>query len=329
MLGNVGVTTVSGTGEDGTYFASGEDIFGPFEAGFASQQDFILEGLGCSQGSLGHVDGGIDTYTAEQMVAHQCGITLPRFDGKKYVSLLDQCGGHTHDYHFHERLSCLYDGASGAHSTKVAEMGDGKPLYGKWENTAAGELPVLDACGGHWGRTQESPSVDVYHYHVQDKAPFTVGCYGPNDDGSLVTVDQCRSFYSGCDGDLKEVATSEGTVQYDLWCPCFDAAGSNSGLSIAALASVPQLLLASVPESSPVVPVLVPAPAPPPPAPAPPPASSGQSHCAKKKWSTNKCKKKCDKKKGKKCHKRCNTHCGSKCACNMERRLTWVDTVLV
>ena len=53
--------------------------------------------------------GGIDTYTAEQMVAHQCSVTLPRIEGDAYISLIDECGGHTNEYHFHERLKCLYD----------------------------------------------------------------------------------------------------------------------------------------------------------------------------------------------------------------------------
>jgi hypothetical protein len=53
-------------------------------------QDNILAGLGCSPGSLGHVAGGIDTHTAEQMVAHQCGVTLPRYEGARYISLIDE-----------------------------------------------------------------------------------------------------------------------------------------------------------------------------------------------------------------------------------------------
>ena len=101
-------------------------------------------------------------------------------------------------------------------------------IYGKWENFATEELPLLDACGGHWGYTPDSPDVKVYHYHVQPKAPFTLGCFGPNADGSLVTVDQCRSQYSQCgDGDEIDVTTSLGTARYDLWCPCYDANGSN------------------------------------------------------------------------------------------------------
>jgi len=53
----------------------------------------------------------------------------------------------------------------------------------------------LDACGAHYGITPDSNGVLIYHHHVQDKAPFAVGCYGPNADLSVVSVAQCRSFY--------------------------------------------------------------------------------------------------------------------------------------
>lgn len=250
MLGDVGRTTASGTNvRTGNTFTAGENIYGPFEAGFGTQQDGILAGLGCSPGSLGHVAGGLDTYTAEQMVAYQCEVILPRVVDDQYISLLDECGGHTREYHFHEKLSCLYDANSGGHSAKVGEASDKKPIYGKWEHDMKKELPLLDACGRHWGRTPESPDKDVYHYHVQDEAPFTVGCFGPNDDGSLVTVQQCRDFYSGCDGNLVTVTTPQGSKQYDDWCPCFDANGSNSGVDIVELA-----VFSSIPSSSPTSP---------------------------------------------------------------------------
>jgi len=237
MLGDVAKTTVSGTeARTGASLPVGEDIYGPFEAGFSTQQDFILESLGCAQGSLGHVAGGIDTQVAEQMVAYQCGITLPRIEGQNYISLLDECGGHTREYHFHEKMTCLYDGLSGAHSPKIGSANDGKALYGKWEHATQTLLPLLDACGGHYGKTPESPEADVYHYHVQGSAPFTVGCFGPNDDGSMVSVEQCRAFYAGCDANLVAVTTPQGTKEYDDWCPCFDANGSNSGKNIVPLA---------------------------------------------------------------------------------------------
>mmetsp|Transcript_44489 Transcript_44489/g.100534 ORF Transcript_44489/g.100534 Transcript_44489/m.100534 type:complete len:387 (-) Transcript_44489:105-1265(-) len=234
LLGKVGLTTATGTdSRSGITFAVDEDIYGPFEAGFSSQQDGILEGLGCNPGSLGHVAGGIDTYTAEQMVAQQCSITLPRVENNQYVSLLDECGGHTRDYHFHEKLSCLYS-MSGGHSAQVGKASDDQYIYGKWEDYSSSTLPLLDACGGHFGVTPDSGSAVVYHYHVQDNPPFTLGCFGPkqNNDGTfaLVTVAECRALYSGCgNGDTVTVTLPSGAVQYDPWCPCYDGGGSNVG----------------------------------------------------------------------------------------------------
>ena len=70
----------------------------------------------------------------------------------------------------------------------------------KWEDYDLQRLPLLDACGAHIGPTPES-STPVYHYHVQDQAPFTVGCHGPSQSGGLVSVALCRSLYSDCDDD--------------------------------------------------------------------------------------------------------------------------------
>jgi hypothetical protein len=95
------------------------------------------------------VAGGIDTAMAEQMVAWQCSITLPRCSsgvelpcpaGDDYISLLDECGGHTNEYHFHERLTCLYDDDSEGHSPQIGIAEDGNPVYGQWEVTLASRL---------------------------------------------------------------------------------------------------------------------------------------------------------------------------------------------
>ena len=48
------------------------------------------------------------------------------------------------------------------------------PLNSEWT-----EPPVLDSCNGHFGVTPDSNGQVVYHYHVTDGAPFTVGCFGP------------------------------------------------------------------------------------------------------------------------------------------------------
>lgn len=143
--------------------------------------------------------------------------------------MLDECGGHQGDYHFHERLECLYNTTAPGHSTKVGETTGGSSLYGKWENQTTQEPPLLDACGGHIGPVPDE-SGEPYHHHVQGNAPFTVGCEGPNDDGTLVTVAQCRAFYTGCgDEDPVQITTNDGVIAYDYWCPCFDAHGNNYG----------------------------------------------------------------------------------------------------
>ena len=83
LLGNVGKTTVSGTVTEGVRtpisLPVGEDIFGPFEAGFSSQQNNVLSGLGCSPASLGYLPGGLDTDISERIVANACNIALPRY----------------------------------------------------------------------------------------------------------------------------------------------------------------------------------------------------------------------------------------------------------
>ena len=196
----------------------GEDIVGPFEAGFGTTQDSIIAGaFGCADQSKCYSDGGTDTKIAQATCAHLCNIDLPwcetpdgavvdcaaaDFSEDVRFSFLDTCGGHTREYHYHQFMTCLYDADADGHSTKIGEGVDGNatPLYGKWE--ATGELPLLDACGAHFGVTPDSDGAAVYHHHVQENPPFTFGCHGPNDDGGLVTVEQCRALYNTCgDGD--------------------------------------------------------------------------------------------------------------------------------
>jgi len=196
----------------------------------------ILKQLDCTDDNVAsaYLAGGIDTQTAESMVAAGYEVTLPRTDGDTYVSLIDECGGHTKEYHFHERLSCLYK-EEGVHSTKVGQGSDDKPLHGKWEDYSTKTLPMLDACGGHFGITPDSDGKIVYHYHVQTKQPFTFGCYGPdfNDKGEekLVELETCRSLYDGCakEKEIHKLKSKNGEIEYKYWCPCYDADGSNVG----------------------------------------------------------------------------------------------------
>lgn len=97
LLGTIGTTTVAGTD---TYTPSiswsvGTTIAGPFEAGFDSQIDSLLSWLGCSPASLGYLDGGIDTQTSLEAVAHSCGVALPRVASGNFISLMWAAGAHS------------------------------------------------------------------------------------------------------------------------------------------------------------------------------------------------------------------------------------------
>ena len=232
----VATTPMTGNGQGWsstpTSLPVGTSIFGPFEAGFGTQQDGVIQQqFGCSNPSACYSDGGWDTRLAQGACAGACGVTLPRWESGRYYGFADTCGGHT-NYHFHQSMNCTYTTTTG-HSTKIGEgQNTAKtPLYGQYEDYPS--LPVLDACGGHYGFTPDSPSTLVYHNHVQDHPPFTFGCYGPNSEGGLVSIEQCRTVnaeYCGTDTtSVEAIFTDQGTFSYDAYCPCFDGSGSGYG----------------------------------------------------------------------------------------------------
>jgi len=235
LVNDVGCTTVSGTEVYnhafigvGDAIGSNAHIFGPFEAGFSSKQDSLIVGWGCTDPSAAYDSaGGKDLDIAEASVAYECGIDFPRLVGSDYIGIVGYCGGRTSDYHFHRSFNCLYS-ESGGHSTQIGDAAS-HALYGKWEHFSERKLPYLDACGGHFGFTPESPQTEVYHYHVQDTAPFSIGCYGPSASGGLVPLATCRALYDDCGDGVENMQTKDGSVPYDRWCPCFDADGSNVG----------------------------------------------------------------------------------------------------
>ena len=216
LLGNVGCVDAAALArrplsDNGTDVENGQDaynVYGPMEAGFTSS----VPGMSCLGSNT--ISGGIDTQVAELMVAHLC-------DGT--VQVLDYCGGHAIPYHYHEKLSCLYeDDTATGHSTLVATALDGNGIYGHHINGGV-EPTDLDACGGRYGATPDSNGQEVYYYVIQSSAPFTTGCFGP-----VSSVEECRSLYSSdCDGVTETITTNYGTGKYDLFCPCFDDDGSN------------------------------------------------------------------------------------------------------
>lgn len=84
----------------------------------------------------------------------------------------------------------------GGHSPLVGFMADGIPIYGPY--TKRNKLPTdLDTCGGH-----SSDANSFYHYHFQNKYPYSVECLRGCLDGSMnskldngeCTVDTTRKY---------------------------------------------------------------------------------------------------------------------------------------
>ena len=204
----------------------GENVYGPFDAGF-------MYGMLCDNGQC---PPGSDVEFCGFDIERQCGS-----DGFRSEMLLSDCGGHATPWHYHTALACAYDPTAAGHSSLAAVILDGRGLYGKYEST--GVLPTdLDACGGHFGYTPESTigsnvypasTTQVYHYHVQDQAPFTIGCLGP-----VTSLAQAKALYPSCSatgknctsikdcsaGDLYNSCTSAGFASYVLDCPVFSNA---------------------------------------------------------------------------------------------------------
>eukprot|EP01047_Picozoa_sp_COSAG01_P013769 COSAG01_NODE_656_length_14462_cov_20.440716_2_plen_304_part_00 len=65
-----------------------------------------------------------------------------------------------------------------------------------------------------------------------------------------MTVQECRSLYSGCgDGDTRAVTTPLGTVQYDPWCPCWSMVnGQRSNVLTAGTVVPPPPAVAPTPD---------------------------------------------------------------------------------
>lgn len=181
------------------------NIYGPMEAGFTSQQWSCL--------GERTIPGGIDTLLAENMLHFMC--------DDDSLEILDFCGGHATPYHYHEHMDCLDFGSDTGHSSRIGTANDGRGIYGKLID--GGLKPTdLDICGGRYGVTPDSNGEVVYYYVTTEEAPFTAGCFGP-----INTLEQCRALYPDCNNEHYEITTVWGSGEYDLDCPCFDEFGSN------------------------------------------------------------------------------------------------------
>ena len=198
LRGRIGLTT------------SGVNIYGSFDAGFMDGQ--VCDGGFCERGT--------DVPLCEESMEYLCGQSDSTIN---YEMLLDSCNGHAIPYHYHADISCMYDDEDTTiHSPLIGIALDGYGIYGLYEGD--GEVPTLDACGGHVGVVPANTAMGVesstvYHYHTMDYAPYVPGCYGPVD-----SVDECKTLYPDtCFEDPVLVETAGGNVSYVLDCPCFDA----------------------------------------------------------------------------------------------------------
>jgi len=96
----------------------------------------------------------------------------------------DACNGHPQrsgQYHYHGPSDCMVQvgNASNGHSGLVGYALDGFGIYG---SSGAGGRHLsnkdLDACHGHVEKVMWDGKVtEMYHYHLTDEYPYTLGCF--------------------------------------------------------------------------------------------------------------------------------------------------------
>lgn len=96
----------------------------------------------------------------------------------------DACGGHPErsgEYHYHGPSDCLTEVGQGSdgHSGLIGYALDGFGIYGL--NGGGGKHMSnadLDACHGHTETISwDGKTTDMYHYHLTDEYPYTLGCF--------------------------------------------------------------------------------------------------------------------------------------------------------
>jgi len=107
----------------------------------------------------------------------------------------DRCWGHPYqtEYHYHGySWKCFPDqGIEGTHSPLFGYALDGFGIYGPYSlNGVLVSNDDLDQCHGHTHEiVWEGETVAMYHYHVNNEYPYSIGCY----KGQPVMIDPDRS----------------------------------------------------------------------------------------------------------------------------------------
>ncbi|MFT3734829.1 MAG: YHYH protein [Rhodocyclaceae bacterium] len=147
------------------------------------EQDFVLalpvepqlaREPSCVGGEVGILNSGVLLFNAvdaggRDAVAHE---------------IQDSCNGHpqrTGQYHYHGPSTCIDDpeGKAGKHSSLLGYAFDGFGIYGtRGENGKTLRSADLDECHGHSHAVMWEGSLrTMYHYHLSEDFPYSVGCY--------------------------------------------------------------------------------------------------------------------------------------------------------
>ncbi len=96
----------------------------------------------------------------------------------------DECGGHPERsgmYHYHNGSDCMVEleKTKSGHSGLVGYALDGFGIYGKFgDDGVEMHNDDLDECHGHIGKVMwDGKEVEMYHYHLTDEYPYTIGCF--------------------------------------------------------------------------------------------------------------------------------------------------------
>lgn len=96
----------------------------------------------------------------------------------------DTCNGHPErngQYHYHDWSDCITDnaGKQGTHSDLAGYALDGFGIYGLYGEDGQKHVnDDLDACHGHIHTvTWDGSEKKIYHYHMTEEYPYTIGCF--------------------------------------------------------------------------------------------------------------------------------------------------------
>jgi len=106
----------------------------------------------------------------------------------------DSCDGHPDangEYHYHSGSQCFEDTVDGQqHSALFGYALDGFGLYGKKSGGTYVNNKDLDACHGHVHEVAWDDEVEeMYHYHLTDEYPYTLGCFKGEVAGETLAPD--------------------------------------------------------------------------------------------------------------------------------------------